>query len=426
MAFTSGRLLSAREVAALSEPGKHAVGRSLFLQITPAGARSWSFRFSRGGKMREFGLGPYPLVSLSMAQKGADHVRLQVRQGIDPIAERKSHREAAAAQARAQDEIFSVVAEAHIRQQSPAWKNPKSAAQWRSSLRAYVFPSIGAKPCREITSADVLGILRPIWNTKTVTAGRLRQRIEAVWDSAKAQGLCTGDNPARLRGNLDRVLPASRKVHKVKNHAALPAALLPAVMGRLGAASNGVAALAVQYLVVTAARPSEVTQATRGEIDLKTRVWSIPAQRMKAGKPHRVPLSRKAVVLLRSLLPPGSMSDPSALVFPGQRTGQSLSLTALSKALRRALRGVTADHATVHGLRSTFADWCAEQGESPELRELALAHAPGNGDGNARGQADTILAYRRSDLLDQRRPLMQRWATYACGAKTARKVRPRR
>ena len=386
-----------REVEAFAQPGKHACGAGLYLQVTPSGARSWLFRYSAAGRMRELGLGSYPLVTLAMARTAADKARLEKRNGQDPIDARRAARAAERAAANAPSETFSTVAEAYITQHAPSWRNPKSADQWRASLTAYAFPLIGNMHCGAISSADILDVLRPIWTTKPVTASRVRQRIEAILDSAKVRGLRTGDNPALWKGNLAHALPSLARVHRVENHEALPADALPAAMTKLAAAA-GMAAKCLRFIALTAARASEATKARWQEIDLDDKVWTIPGERMKGGKPHRVPLSSEALAILRSVRPRDP--DPNGPVFPGQREGKPISLTALMKALRRACRTM----ATVHGLRSTFRDWCAVRGVQRELAELALAHAVGT---------EVERAYRRADLLDQRRPLMAKWGKYA-------------
>jgi integrase len=398
MAAKAVNMATRRDVEAFAEPGKHACGAGLYLQVAPSGARSWLFRYSAAGRMREFGLGSYPLVTLAMARTAADKARLEKRNGQDPIEARRAAKVAERAAANAPNATFASVAEAYITQHAPSWRNPKSADQWRASLAAYAYPLIGNKSCGTICSADVLDVLRPIWTTKSVTASRVRQRVEAVLDAAKVRGLRTGDNPALWKGNLAHALPSIARVHKVANHEALPSEALPAVMAKLAAAS-GMAAKCLQFIALTAARASEATKATWAEIDFDASVWTVPAARMKGGKPHRVPLSDEALAILRSIQP--TEPDAAAVVFGGQVEGKPISLTALMKALRRACRTM----ATVHGLRSTFRDWCAVRGVQRELAELALAHAVGT---------EVERAYQRSDLLEQRRELMQQWAKFTC------------
>lgn len=403
MAVKAVHLATRRQVEAFAQPGKHACGAGLYLQVTPNGARSWLFRYSSAGRMRELGLGSYPLVTLAAARAAADKARLEKRNGRDPIDTKKAAKVAERAAANAPNETFAIVADAYIAQHAASWRNSKSADQWRASLATYAFPVIGNKHCNAIASADVLDVLCPIWTTKPVTASRVRQRIEAILDAAKVRGLRMGDNPAQWKGNLAHALPSLARIHRVENHEALPADALPAVMAKL-ATADGMAAKCLRFIALTAARASEATKARWSEIDLEGKLWTIPEARMKGGKAHRVPLSRAALEILRSLSLTGSESD--ALVFTGQSEGKPLSLTALMKALRRACGTA----ATVHGLRSTFRDWCAVHGVQRELAELALAHTVGS---------EVERAYLRSDLLDQRRELMQRWADFAHGSKDA-------
>ncbi|MGZ5917826.1 MAG: tyrosine-type recombinase/integrase, partial [Methyloceanibacter sp.] len=236
MAVKTVHMATRREVEAFAQPGKHACGAGLYLQVTPSGARSWLFRYSAAGRMREFGLGSYPLVTLAMARTAVDKARLEKRNGLDPIDARRAAKAAERAAANAPNETFASIAEAHIAQHAPAWRNSKSANQWRASLVAYVFPLIGNKHCGAISSADVLDVLRPIWTNKPVTASRVRQRIEAILDAAKVRGLRTGDNPALWKGNLAHALPSITRIHRVENHEALPADALPAVMLKLAMA----------------------------------------------------------------------------------------------------------------------------------------------------------------------------------------------
>jgi integrase len=347
------------------------------------------------------GLGPFPTVTLSAARQAVLEARRMIHRGDDPLAARRQIRDLARAGADAQSETFDTVAGWYIDSHAAGWRNPKSPAQWRASLRSYASPRIGMKSVAEILTDDVLAILRPIWATKTVTATRLRGRIEAILDYAKVRGLREGENPARWRGHLELVLASPSAVRAVKHHAALPIDKVPQLMATLGSAA-GTAALALRFLILTAARGSEVTGATWAEIDLRDAVWTVPAARMKAKREHRVPLSKPVQAILKYAA--SLSSKDKTLVFPGQRRGRPLSLTGLMKALRAA----GGNNATVHGLRSTFRDWCAEHDHTPrELAEAALAHASGSA---------TERAYARSDLLERRRALMSRWADFARNA----------
>jgi integrase len=343
------------------------------------------------------GLGPFPTITLAAARQDVLEVRRLLHRGEDPIALRRAER--VKARVDLPTETFQALAEAYIAQHSPGWKHSgKSAGQWRSSLATYAYPWIGNKSVRHIDTEDVLAILRPIWAHKTATATRVRGRIEAILDAAKVRNLRDGENPARWKGHLAVLLPAPSRVHKVKHHEALSAADLPKVI-RVLRTRSGLAALALRFISLTACRASEAVQATWDEIDLRDSVWTIPGKRTKSHRPHRIPLSREAVSILQTAS--ALRREGAALVFPGQLLGRPLSLTSLMKEWRRSGGGKT----TVHGLRSTFRDWCSEQGEDRTAAEVALAHVLGDA---------TERAYARSDLLEQRRALMQRWGTSIC------------
>jgi integrase len=357
------------------------------------------------------GLGPFPTVTQSEARQTVLEARRLLHRGDDPLAARRQIREAARARTGSQSESFDTVAGWYIEAHAAGWRNRKTAAQWRASLRSYASPRFGTKSVAEISIDDLLAVLRPIWNTKTVTATRLRGRIEAILDYAKVRSLREGENPARWRGHLELLLASPSAVRAVKHHAALPIDNVTDLMATLGSTS-GTAALALQFLLLTAARGSEVTGATWPEIDLRRAVWIVPAARMKTNREHRVPLSEPAAAVLKTAASLQRKSD--ILVFPGQRRNRPLSLTGLMKALRTA-GGI---NATVHGLRSTFRDWCAERDHTPrELAEAALAHVSGS---------ETERAYARSDLLERRRALMNRWADFACSSAKATAKRRRR
>ncbi len=354
------------------------------------------------------GLGPFPMVTLAAARQAVLDSKRLLHRGEDPLALRRAER--AKVRAVAPGETFEAVAKTYIAEHAPSWKQGgKSVAQWLASLATYANPRIGTKVVGDITTEDVLAILRPIWSKKNATATRVRGRIEAILDSARVRGLREGENPARWKGHLALALPAATRVHKVKHHAALSATELPKVMRTL-AKRSGVAALALRFLALTACRASEAVRATWEEIDVRKAIWTIPAGRTKAHRAHRVPLSREALALL--LAASKLRRDSVSLVFPGQRSGRPLSLTSLTKEWRRSGGGDT----TVHGLRSTFRDWCAERGEDRELAELALAHVVGD---------DTERAYARSDLLGRRQALMQRWADFAWSGGRKAREQPR-
>lgn len=395
--------LTAQTLERLREPGRHSAGSGLYLQITPTGTRSWLFRFQRRGRRHEMGFGPFPTVTLAAARQAALETKRLLHRGEDPLALRRAERAQVGA---VLSETFDTVAEAYIVEHAPGWKHSgKSAAQWRASLATYAKPHIGTKPVREVTTDHILDILRPIWATKSATATRVRGRIEVILDAARVRGLREGENPARWKGHLALMLPAPARVHKVKHHAALPARELPSVIKELSKRS-GTSVLALQFVSLTACRASEALGATWDEIDLSQAIWTIPAERIKAARPHRVPLSKQALAIVREAST--KRRDGAVLVFPGQRRGRPLSLTSLMKELHRCAES----NATVHGLRSTFRDWCADRGEDRDLAEVALAHAVGD---------STERAYARSDLLERRRKMMQRWADFTCsGARSPR------
>jgi integrase len=345
------------------------------------------------------GLGSFPSVTLADARDKARQLRAFAREGVDPIAAREARRSAASAEQQAQ-KTFSEVAAQYIAQHEMSWKNSKHQAQWTATLRTYAEPSIGKLLVRDVRAAHVIGVLEPIWTTKTETATRVRSRIELVLDYAAVRGYREGLNPARWKGNLDGALPNASKVAPVRHHAAVEVKEVAVFMKRLGS-QEGVGARALEFAVLTAARSGEVRGATWAEIDLKAALWTIPAARMKSGREHRVPLSKPAIRLLRSL--PGDRL-PEDYVFPGMRGPLSdMSLTAV---LRRM--GVPA---TAHGFRSTFRDWVSEYTEhSGEVAEMALSHVIGD---------KVEAAYRRGDLMEKRVALMTDWASFLSSPRRA-------
>lgn len=380
--------------------GMHADGNGLYLAVTGKGAKSWIFRYQLGGKRREMGLGPVLALSGPEARAKVAQLKLMVANGIDPLAEREAERLAAEAAARAaeveeerQQQTFQKVAETYIADHAPGWRNAKHIQQWTNTLKTYVYPKIGSKTVDAITTADVVAILKPIWAKKPETASRVRMRIEAVLNSAKALGWREGENPAVWKGGLDAVLPRRNKVKTVRHHAAMPHALAPAFMTALKA-HDGMGARALEFTVLTAVRSGDVRGARWDEIDLENALWTIPATRIKAAREHRVPLSSAAVALLKAM--PRYANCP--LVFPGMHK-QELSDMSLSAVLKRMdLRPYT-----VHGFRSTFRDWAAERGFAFDAVESALAHKIGN---------SVVMAYLRTDHLEMRKGIMQAWADY--------------
>lgn len=388
------RDLNPLAVKRLTSPGMHAVGGvgGLYLQVTASGARSWILRTMVGGKRRDIGLGGSPDVSLAQARERAQADRELIRQGVDPAAQRKRAR-LDLITAQAKTITFAEAARQCHAKRAHEFRNAKHAAQWLTTLETYAMPAIGQLPVADIEMAHVLRVLEPIWHTKTETATRLRQRVEAVLSWATVSGFRTGDNPARWAGNLREVLPTPSKIATTKHHRALPWQDVPAFMTALRD-RHGIAARALEFAVLTAARSGEVRGASWDEIDLDARLWTIPGERMKAGRTHRVPLTPDAVALLESL----PRIEGCAFMFPAPRGGQ-LSDMALAAVTRRM-----GAECVPHGFRSSFKDWARSSTRfADEVSELALAHI--NSD-------QTRAAYARDGLMPQRAKLMQAWAGF--------------
>jgi integrase len=384
----------------------------LYLQLTPKGGRSWILRMLVGGKRRDIGLGGFPTVTLSQARDKAREARDKVERGIDPVEERKVAK-ARLIEARRKGMLFSEAVDKALAAKLGAFRNEKHRAQWRSTLERYAIPEIGALPVNEIDTAAVLRCLQPIWATKTETASRLRGRIEAVLSWATVAGHRTGDNPARWAGNLKELLPAPSKISNEENQPAVQLDHAAEWFADLRK-REGLAAQALEFLTLTAARSGEVRGVTWSEIDIEGALWIVPAHRMKKHREHRVPLTEKAVALLKAL----PRIDGSDLVFPGTRGGQLSDMT-LSKLMKRiheaavAAGGpgyvdrVSGRPAVPHGLRSTFRDWVAERTQYPgEMAEVALAHRISNA---------VEAAYRRGDMVERRRAMMAAWASFLQG-----------
>lgn len=392
--------LSAKKVENLRDPGRHADGGGLYLQVSPTRTKSWLFRFMRDGKAREMGLGSLDVVTLSEARTKAQDARRLLQEGLDPI----DSRDAARAQGRAADakaKLFKQCAEEYIKGHRSGWRNAKHAAQWESTLKAYCYPDPPAAPVwRElpvsaIDTGLVLEVLEPIWKTKTETASRLRGRIESILDWATVRGYREGPNPARWKGHLDQTLPKRSKVAKVRHHPALPFDEMPAFMKELRKLS-GTAPRALELIILTATRTAEGIGAQLPEFDLRSRAWTIPGDRMKSGREHKVPLSELAVAVVKA----AKESADGDLLFPGMREKKPLSNMACLAVLERMGR----TDLTVHGFRSTFRDWAAERTNFPrEVVEMALAHVIPD---------KTEAAYRRGDLFEKRRKLMEAWAQH--------------
>jgi integrase len=386
------RELSALEVKRLTEPGFYAVGgvAGLNLQVTATGARSWVLRATVGARRRDIGLGGYPDTTLAAARERARETREKIRQGIDPVAERRALRSSLLAQ-QVREITFEQCAAEVIRKKQAESRNTKHAQQWENTLKAYAYPVLGKMAIADVDLVHVLKVLQPEWETKTETMTRVRQRIEAVIAWATVHGHRSGDNPARWKGNLDAILPKPSKVAKVKHHKALPIDDMGKFMTDLRR-QKGMAARALEFTILTATRSGEVRGATWTEIDLGNAAWAIPASRMKSEKEHRVPLSKEALALLKRL------PRDSEYVFPAPKGGR-FSDAGLAAVLKR----MNVD-ATVHGFRSTFRDWAAERTSYPHhVCEMALAHTIKNA---------AEAAYRRGDLMEKRARLMQDWAKF--------------
>jgi len=407
--------LKAFAVAREKRPGHYGDGGGLYLQVNHAGSKSWIFRYwvaerdpvtgtvvhdpatkKSKGHAREMGLGSFVTVSLAEARERALECRKLRERDIDPIDARQAAKQQAAIE-RAKSIKFKDAAAAYMAAHRVSWKNDKHAAQWPATLTKYAYPIIGDLPLHMIDTTLVMKVIEPIWPTKPETANRLRGRIETVLDWATVRGYRHGENPARWRGHLDMLLPARSKVRKTQHHSALPFAELPAFLVKLREQEGG-ASRALEFTILTAARTSETINAKQNEIDGQNKLWIVPAERMKAGKEHRVPLSDRALAILDEI---GSADDErEGFVFGGRSPGEPLSNMAMLKVLERMDRA----DLTVHGFRSTFRDWAAEHTNFPnEVVEMALAHVVDD---------KTEAAYRRGDLFDKRRRLMDAWSEY--------------
>ena len=396
--------LNALKINSLSKPGLYADGDGLYLQVTSTSAKSWVYRFMLNGKSRDMGLGPLRDISLSEARVLAGEARKLKLARIDPI-DSRNERLLQARLTEARAKTFAECAREYIAAQKAGWKNAKHGSQWQATIDTYAGPVIGDLPVQRVDTALIMQILQPIWIIKTETAHRLRCRIERVLDWATTAGFRQGENPARWRGHLEHMLPKPSKVYTVRHHPALPYTEIGSFMAELRK-QEGVAALALEFLILTATRTSETIGARWDEIDLQDAVWTIPAGRIKAGRVHRVPLSGAAMRLLERIYP----LRQGEFVFPGMKPNMPISNMALLKVLERMGR----DDLTVHGFRSTFRDWAAECTNFPrDAAEMALAHAVAS-----RVEA----AYRRGDLFEKRRVMMEEWASYRAVERTTAEV----
>jgi integrase len=404
MAGRAGRRvgkLTVSSIDKLVKPGLYGDGGNLYLKIGESGSRSWVVRFKIDGKSRKLGLGPLSLIGLDLAREKAINACRQLLDGHDPIA-LKHAAKAAARLADAKTQTFDACAAAYIEAHRAGWKSDKHAAQWSATLKAHASPIFGHLAVQDIDTGLVMRALTPLWTKLPETAVRLRGRIESVLSFAEVHGYRTeGKNPAAWRGHLDQLLPARSRVQKVRHHPALPYDQLPDFIVALHG-QYGVAALALEFAILTATRTGEVIGATWPEIDLANKMWVIPESRMKAGREHRIPLSDRTIEILEDI----KTAKHGTFIFPGLKRGKPLSNMAMLLLLRRMQRS----DLTTHGFRSSFRDWCAERTNFPgEVAELALAHAVGN---------KVEAAYRRRDMFDKRRRLMDEWASYCASPPT--------
>jgi integrase len=388
--------LSAVRAAKLKKPGRYADGGGLYLQVSAWGTKAWLFRYMLDGRARQMGLGPLHTVSLADARERARSARVKLLDGADPIDAKREQRLALKAET-AKLVRFREAADKYIGAHRSGWRNAKHAEQWEATLTTYAYPILGDLSVAMIDTAHVMKVLEPIWTTKTETASRVRGRIEAVLAWASARDFRPrGENPARWKNHLDQLLPAKTKVRPVQHQPAMPFANVPPFISELRA-QDSISARALEFTILTAVRTGEAVGARWSELDLKTKTWTVPGDRTKSGREHRVPLSDRALEILRGL----PRLDRALYVFPGQRAGHPLSNMALLELLRGMRPGLT-----VHGFRSSFRDWCGEATNYPrELAEAALAHIVAD---------RTEAAYRRGDALLKRSKLMQAWANF-CG-----------
>ena len=379
--------LTAR-AAATTKPGRYGDGAGLYLVVSPSGARKWVYRFSYAGRVTEAGLGSADVVSLAEARDKAHEARKLLEAGKNPIEAKRQ-----AALVETGKPTFGAIADSLIAAKESEWRNEKHRAQWRASLTELAAP-LRSRPVDEIDTAAVLAVLTPLWQTKPETASRVRGRIEAVLDAAKAQGHRSGENPAAWRGHLAHLLPKRGKLTR-GHHAAMAYRDVPAFVAKLRGC-DAIAAMALEFCILTATRSGEVYGARWSEVDMAAKVWTVPAGRMKAAREHRVPLSDRPLAILEKLFE----AQTGDFVFPSPRGQRPLSHVAMAKVMRR----LEVDRATVHGFRSAFRDWAGNETHFPrEVAEAVLAHVIGD---------KAEQAYRRGDALEKRRGLMAVWASY--------------
>ena len=401
--------LSVLRIKALVDPGRYGDGDGLYLLVKPSNKKTWIFRYMVDGRAREMGLGPFPLVSLADARLEAIDARSLLRKGGDPIDARQ------ASKRKPETRTFRQATLELIEDKRSGWRSAKHAWQWTATLERHAFPRLGDKPVSAITTEDVMAVLRPIWPETPETASRIRGRIEAVIDAARARGWCTGENPARWKGHLSTRLPAPSRVRPVEHYPSLPYDQVGQFMAALRD-QVGIAPRALEMTILTVSRAGMVRGMTWSEVDLDRAVWLVPGKRMKGGKPHRVPLSAGALAVLDAVRPDHQRQD--SIVFPGM-TGKALSLMSMTMCVRR-MNGdrdpeatatwrdeMTGEPIVPHGFRSTFRVWAGEMTPYPrEVVEAALAHV-------VAGKVERT--YARTDLLEKRRPLMEEWSVFAGG-----------
>src|SRR3569833_593852 len=395
--MSARRSLTATQVAAIRDDGVHWVAPSLYMQVrTGQGTRSWLFRYSRNDTNQWMGLGSVEDKTFTEARDEAAMLRVLVKRGEDPIANKRQIEAKRQIEEKPKAPTFDECARNYIASHESSWKNDKHVAQWKSTLKTYAGPVIGKKPVDQIIVEDVLKVLKPIWTKKVETASLLRGRIEKVLGWAAAMKYRTGENPAAWTGALQHLLPAASAVQTIEHHKAVPYKEVPQVMADLRKA-DGIGAKALMFTILTVARTGETLGARPEEFDFEAKVWTVPAERMKAGREHRVPLTDEAIAIVKSLIEPSQK-----YVFHNEHGRQLSNMTML-----KALRSIRNDKSTVHGSRSSFRDWAAEQTDAPrEVVEACLAHAVG---------AAAELAYKRSDFLEKRRAVMTRWKQHCRG-----------
>jgi integrase len=391
MAKTTHRL-TAISTKSLRDKGLYADGNGLYLRITESGTKGWIFRFALKGRRRDMGIGTLSQISLATARNLAEEFQRLLKQGIDPIEDRKA--KVAASTPAGRTMTFDFATEQFLDDREGGWKNTKHRQQWRNTLKTYASPVIGKKDVADISTADVLQILKPIWQRKAETASRVRGRIENVLEWAKVNNFHSGENPAAWRGHLAHILPARNKKLAVEHHAAMAWSDVPEFMAELRV-NSAISSKALQFTILTVVRTSEAIEAQRAEVNRDAKLWIIPKERMKAGMEFRGPLSDAAIGIIDTL----PVMEDNPYLFPGTRKARPLSNMAMLELLRGMRPGMT-----VHGFRSSFRDWAGDSTGFPrELAEMCLAHTVGD---------DVEIAYRRSDMIEKRRKVMKAWGAF--------------